>query len=165
MFSFSLSFNVRSLRQAVVSVFFISSYPGWSFLFLFSLFILHLFLFVFFPPLAFSSTHICLFFLFWLLWPTALPLLPLLMTHSNSLLYQDVRRCPVGLEVIPRLSASHPSRHFDSPTSSFCVVLVSSGSVSAGQLRYNPHLQPPSWEITLRYYYNSEAKIQSDPGL
>lgn len=37
---------------------------------------------------------------------------------------QDVRRCPVGPEVKPRLSTSHPTRHFDSSISSLCVVCV-----------------------------------------
>lgn len=41
-----------------------------------------------------------------------------------SLRPQDVRRCPVGPEVKPRLSTSHPTRHFDSSISSLCVVCV-----------------------------------------
>lgn len=67
--------------------------------------------------------------------PFPLTLLPSLMTsfllpsllHLSprlSLRPQDVRRCPVGPEVKPRLSTSHPTRHFDSSISSLCVVCV-----------------------------------------
>lgn len=54
-----------------------------------------------------------------------LPPLPLLLLSPRlSLRPQDVRRCPVGPEVKPRLSTSHPTRHFDSSISSLCVVCV-----------------------------------------
>lgn len=55
--------------------------------------------------------------------PNTLPL-PLAPIPRLSLRPQDVRRCPVGPEVKPRLSTSHPTRHFDSSISSLCVVCV-----------------------------------------
>lgn len=134
-FRFSL-FLLRHLSPLLTAAFFV---------FLFSLLLLlhhhcHHLSFSFF----FLAVSPCFL---WQLWPppcSALPLtlLPLLMTSflllsptspntpslapipRLSLRSQDVRRCPVGPEVKPRLSTSHPTRHFDSSISSLCVVCV-----------------------------------------
>lgn len=57
-------------------------------------------------------------------WPPSSSFLSPPTIPRLSLRPQDVRRCPVGPEVKPRLSTSHPTRHFDSSISSLCVVCV-----------------------------------------